>query len=361
MGLMCFGLAFLAFGGFSSLSANIKAKTANRSVVKIEKYLSPLSEDATVSVAIMPFKGEFTSGTARAEELLSKLDGISLVDRNRMEAVMKEHAFQNSDWADEKVVARVGKALNAQYLAIIEDGKTDDANIGLREKESSEIVSLSLVNVTTLRKFSFPVASNEISSSNYYSGHLATNIAYKGFDADKLEKVMQDGYTGVPLENLDGDWFFDGTKESTASYNAKTLDYLTPFASGYTLKKTKLGKEQKAFKDIEKAVVSGGAVSFVLSDGTVLEAETAVIKEKPAKIVNTARYEGFTSGLFGARAVRIGLKPYSTNSVGTLRARYSKDFDINGTVFYKDDTLAIQIGTSKDDGTGKAYFLMFSR
>ena len=276
-----------------------------------------------------------------------------------MEAVMKEHAFQNSDWANEKTVARVGKALNAQYLAIIEDGKTDDANIGFRGKESSEIVSLSLVNVTTLRKFSFPVASNEISSN--YSGHLATNSAYKGFDADKLEKVMQDGYTGVPLENLDGDWFFDGAKESTASYNAKTLDYLTPFASGYTLKKTKLGKEQKAFKDIEKAVVSGGAVSFVLSDGTVLEAETAVIKEKPAKIVNTARYEGVTSGMFGAGTVRVGLKPYSTNSVGTLRARYSKDFDISGTVFYKDDTLAIQIGTSKDDGTGKAYFLMFSR
>ena len=357
--LMCGVLLLLVLliAGVLVLPGKIKSGGANSTLKATEKYLAPLSADKAIVVAVMPYEleGDMKVAAQRAEELLSEIELLSLVDRNRMEGILKEHKFQSSDWANQDTVAQVGQALNAQFVAYIDEKEVKKATTARKilslgtTADHIAYVTLTLINVSTFRKFTFSVPSGEEFENE-------TLVEYKGLDSKMLINMFNDS-TIVPIDILDGTWYCDGVKESSVSYKADKLDYICPFASGYPLKSVKGDEKYAAFAEIEKADLNFGEMILSLSDGSELQNENGIIKEKKAKIFNTVR----TNVKGDSTTYRTGIKPYSTCCIGKIRVRYNGDININGDVFYKDNQLAIQIGTSKDDGTGKAYFLMFSR
>ncbi|MDR1898965.1 MAG: hypothetical protein LBQ55_03055 [Treponema sp.] len=69
---------------------------------------------------------------------------FSLVDTGYIDQIMEQHQFQTSDWADSNRVAEIGKALNADILAL---GSVSPYRNGA---ESGYNVSFQLLNINTM-------------------------------------------------------------------------------------------------------------------------------------------------------------------------------------------------------------------
>ena len=74
-------------------------------------------------VAVAPF--EATSGITTAEAnmitrvffiRLGNTNRVSLVDRNVVDRVLREHSFQAGDWSNEQKTAELGRALNSDWI-----------------------------------------------------------------------------------------------------------------------------------------------------------------------------------------------------------------------------------------------------
>lgn len=64
--------------------------------------------------------GEVTSFYDEIEAVLSSRKDLRLVDRNRIQDVIKEHEFALSSWSDTEKTAEIGKALNCDTLIFLE-------------------------------------------------------------------------------------------------------------------------------------------------------------------------------------------------------------------------------------------------
>ena len=64
--------------------------------------------------------GEVTSFCDEIEEVLSSRKDLRIVDRNRIQNVIKEHEFALSSWSDTEKTAEIGKALNCDILIFLE-------------------------------------------------------------------------------------------------------------------------------------------------------------------------------------------------------------------------------------------------
>jgi len=83
--------------------------------------LSLWAQQLTVAVSVFDAKGGLTKDEAESvTELfiaeLVKNRTLKVVDRNSFDKIMSEMRFQDSDWADSKRVAQLGKALNANGI-----------------------------------------------------------------------------------------------------------------------------------------------------------------------------------------------------------------------------------------------------
>lgn len=145
---------------------------------------------------------------------LSNTKGIKLVDRSKIDEILKEHAFQASSlWASEKNMAEVGKVLNVQYLIYV------TAN---PKSNYSNNISFECINVTTFQKV--------VLSGDYHS---------KEFSKKSIENLVNSAYENqVAKNNINGLWLCNGVMTNGVSYNNKISKYVSPFASGYELRKT---------------------------------------------------------------------------------------------------------------------------
>ncbi len=107
----------LAVLAFCALSAGCVTSTSST----VAKY-TPLPRQ--VRVAVLSFENRTKYGArqlsdAAAEILVSELSrsgSFILIERNRLEDVLRELEFQMSDLADSESSAKVGRILNCQYL-----------------------------------------------------------------------------------------------------------------------------------------------------------------------------------------------------------------------------------------------------
>ena len=53
------------------------------------------------------------------EEVLSNRPDLKVIDRSKVDTVLQEQAFQQSDWSDGVKSAELGRALNADVIAFI--------------------------------------------------------------------------------------------------------------------------------------------------------------------------------------------------------------------------------------------------
>ena len=108
--------------------------------VSPENFLCEIDEPkyfivAPMSYDISEFEKKVSSDTKSKDEVLILMDeailkfqnyiddmvGVSFIDRSKIAQIEKEHAFQLSDWSNEKKTAEIGHALNANVLLFLEN------------------------------------------------------------------------------------------------------------------------------------------------------------------------------------------------------------------------------------------------
>ena len=147
--------------------------------------------------AVGQVEQEFNSAVAEAKQNLSLYLGISFVNRNKLQEVMKENAFQLSDWSSDEKTAEIGRALNAVAIVTI----SPHFNCGTYSSGGGWInlhdCATDITNINTLETFSF---SDEHSDWN---GHGAL---YKSkSQKKKLEQIKRYIESMFP-EDTDDDW-----------------------------------------------------------------------------------------------------------------------------------------------------------
>ncbi|MBO5289771.1 MAG: DUF308 domain-containing protein [Spirochaetales bacterium] len=145
-----FGIGFFVFGAFIKNmneyeTVNKMSKKEVKSLisekVSPENFLCEIDEPkyfivAPMSYDISEFEKKVSSYTkSKDDEVLILMDeailkfqnyiddmvGVSFIDRSKIAQIEKEHAFQLSDWSNEKKTAEIGHALNANVLLFLEN------------------------------------------------------------------------------------------------------------------------------------------------------------------------------------------------------------------------------------------------
>ena len=144
-----FGIGFFVFGAFIKNmneyeTVNKMSKKEVKSIisekVSPENFLCEIDEPkyfivAPMSYDISEFEKKVSSDTKSKDEVLILMDeailkfqnyiddmvGVSFIDRSKIAQIEKEHAFQLSDWSNEKKTAEIGHALNANVLLFLEN------------------------------------------------------------------------------------------------------------------------------------------------------------------------------------------------------------------------------------------------
>lgn len=151
-GVLCIVFTIIFVIAFIVLSSVVKNKKEYEPVNKISKsfafkkvspenFLCEIDEPKYFIVALMSydiseFEKRISSYTkSKDDEVLILMDeailkfqnyiddmvGVSFIDRSKIAQIEKEHAFQLSDWSNEKKTAEIGHALNASVLLFLEN------------------------------------------------------------------------------------------------------------------------------------------------------------------------------------------------------------------------------------------------
>ena len=250
--------------------------------------------------------------TSKVVQVLSSRSDLRIVDRTKMQDVMEEIAFQESDWAEETATAVVGRAIAADMKVVL-------------TASGSDSIKVDFLDVNTLQTVTAVVNEGNVNT-------LA------GIDLGTFEEAAG-GFS------LDGTWYCNGVRKSQIKYKASDLDKITPFG--------RLRPEKADSDDYADLL----ARKLKHLDRMVIENETLVTfytdsDEEIYADANFSPKEAYT--------VTSGGKEYSTMLVGKIRIREDGGSKlIEGDVYANDGALAIHFGSSNGDGTGTAYFLMF--
>lgn len=322
-----FVIAFIAVG-IQTIADSSKEK-------KLEKYLaydnskessnfsdiviviSPVEQDKNIASKVknaatlsgkteQSIYGQIDNAIAKISAEMTK-KGITVVDRQQTDKILEEMRWQLSDWASEENMATIGKALNANYILIVDPVFYD--------KGSFSYLNGTFLNVETMVK--------KIYSSYYYSD----------WDFSLLSSM-----TGI-----EGKWYYDGLMVSSVSYKSDTMKWVTPFSNGYKL--------AKADKKINEAYLIND-LSYILIDSDNSEAYYA--NQLDSCSVSFSKIEADRTKVNGSYV--------STLKAGTITIRNTRTGKqiVQGDVFVKDNILYVLAGFTKDN-SGKAIFHMFSR
>ena len=251
--------------------------------------------------------------TAKIVQVLSSRSDLRIVDRTKMDDVMAEAMFQESDWAESTTSATVGKAIAA------------DLRVALTASGEKSI-KVDFLDVNTLQSVTAVVSAENVGS--------LSSLSLAAFDAG-----------GSKDFSLDGTWYCSGVRKSQTRYRARDLEKITPFGRLRPVNAERgeyadlLGRKLRGIETM--TIQDGSFVTFVLENGEEINAESSFSPKEPY-------------------TVKQGGKEYSTLLVGKIRicddggARL-----LEGNVYAKDGELAVHFGSQNGDGSGKAYFLMF--
>lgn len=91
--------------------------------------------------------GDVTLFYDEIEAVLSSRKDLRLVDRNRIQDVIKEHEFAMSSWSDTEKTAEIGKALNCDTLIFLESDEIFPV-----EHDPIQTVKVEFLDVNTFTK-----------------------------------------------------------------------------------------------------------------------------------------------------------------------------------------------------------------
>lgn len=275
---------------------------------------------------------------------------IKFVDRSRMEEVMKEHAFQQSVWADENLTVQVGKVLNADAIVSLEaaewsyDYNSIDISFIDRKK--------SIMNINTMEKFIF--------EGLWSRSRKEVKRIYDMFPNNINEGILQGNSTTLQ---------FSGIRKSAFSYKEKELEYVCPFPLG------KKPVPAKPKDDLSKKISSIEAIKLNMQaktctvmfddgsseDGTVNislhDAERLKIpfSEKQFNLLPDDTDYNLEGDFFERYYVEL-----TTWNRGKIKIR-SNNLNLSGDIYVRGKDYVIDYKSDKDDGRGKHYFAFFTK
>lgn len=316
-------------------------------------------------------KKEFTETLSMINQ--QKGLGIRFLDRSQMNAAMKEHHFQLSDWSDERKTAQIGKALNADYVLQVKaypELRTGTHFIVSNNYWGSSC-TLSFLNINTFERIDVddcsifePVAENDWSYEK------------KAAKRDVLLNKLAEG-TGKKARLLPHAAGFVSVQKSATKYEGEYLNYVSPFAK-------KCGKaSDKAMKNLDSISFSddGKRCTVRMQDGSkengrmkfkgqdpldlkvlvdidkVSLPSNAIKKEEAYSVVrwDDIFYEFYEKGTGGeVWEVHLTDKKIGEISINT------PSLELEGAVFRDGDQLVIDYKADKEDGSGHHYFAFFT-
>lgn len=303
-----------ASGGGTASAAPRSASVAVTDLAVVEHEAFTKRHVAEISSLRGDSNAALESLTARIVQVLSARPDLKVVDRTKMDDVMAEIAFQQSDWAEETASAVVGKAVAADMRVVLTASGTD-------------AIKVDFLDVNTLQTVTEVVTAGTVGTLS--SLDLGT------FDEGSSEF------------SLNGTWYCNGVRRSQIAYKAADLDKITPFGRL---------RPEKADSD-EYADLLGRRLRRI--DSMVVQDETLVT------FTTESGDEIYADASFSPRdafTATSGGKEYSTMLAGKIRIREDGGAKLlEGDVFASDGALAIHFGSQNGDGTGIAYFLMFEQ
>ncbi|MBR1713822.1 MAG: hypothetical protein IJ717_02600 [Treponema sp.] len=293
--------------------ASCKGGVSARDLALVETQASSARHVAEVSALRGESSATLEELTAKIVQVLSSRSDLRIVDRTKMDDVMAEAMFQESDWAESTTSATVGKAIAA------------DLRVALTASGEKSI-KVDFLDVNTLQSVSAVVSAENVGS--------LSSLSLAAFDAG-----------GSKDFSLYGTWYCSGVRKSQTRYRAGDLEKITPFGRLRPVNAERgeyadlLGRKLRGIETM--TIQDGSFVTFVLEKGEEINAEASFSPKEPY----TAKQGG---------------KEYSTLLVGKIRIRDDGGARLlEGNVYAKDGELAVHFGSQNGDGSGKAYFLMF--
>ena len=233
----------IAFIGLSSVINKSKYETVNKmskkeveslisEKVSPENFLCEIDEPkyfivAPMSYDISEFEKRISSYTkSKDDEVLILMDeailkfqnyiddmvGVSFIDRSKIAQIEKEHAFQLSDWSNEKKTAEIGHALNANVLLFLENFSYLKDNGG-EYRFKANFVDINSMQTTS---HSIVYTGRKLTASSESLGR----ISFKNFN-----KISQ-------IENpFSDEIIFSMTKPMCVSQPKKTMQQISPLTS----------------------------------------------------------------------------------------------------------------------------------
>ena len=199
--------------------------------VSLENSLCEINEPkyfivAPMSYDISGFEKNVSSDTKSKDEVLILMDeailkfqnyiddmvGVSFIDRSKIAQIEKEHAFQLSDWSNEKKTAEIGHALNANVLLFLENFSY------LKDNGGEYRFRANFVDVNSMQTTSHSIV---------YTGRKLTA------SSESLERINFRNFNKISqIENPFSDEItFSMTKPMCVSQPKKTMQQISPLTS----------------------------------------------------------------------------------------------------------------------------------
>ena len=299
-------------GGSKSSSSKSSTAVAVTDLAVVEHEASVRQHVAEISALRGDSNAALESLTAKIVQVLSSRPDMRVVDRTKMDDVMAEIAFQESDWAEETASAVVGRAIAADMRVVL-------------TASGADAIKVDFLDVNTLQTVTAIVTAGTV-------GSLAST------DLGAFEPE-NGGFT------LNGTWYCEGVRKSQTAYAASDLDKITPFG--------RLRPEKADSDDYSD-----------LLNRKLRKLDTMLIQDNTLVTLTTeSGDEIYADAIFSpkdAYTATSGGKEYSTLLIGTIRIREDGGAKLlEGNVYEKDGSIAIHFGSENGDGSGTAYFLMF--
>lgn len=207
----------------------VKSFTSEK--VSPENFLCEIDEPkyfivAPMSYDISEFEKKVSSYTKSKDEVLILMDeailkfqnyiddmvGVSFIDRSKIAQIEKEHAFQLSDWSNEKKTAEIGHALNANVLLFLENFSY------LKDNGGEYRFRANFVDVNSMQTTSHSIV---------YTGRKLTA------SSESLERINFRNFNKISqIENpFNDEIIFSMTKPVCVSQPKKTMQQISPLTS----------------------------------------------------------------------------------------------------------------------------------
>lgn len=202
--------------------------------VSHENFLCEIDEPkyfivAPMSYDISEFEKKVSSDTKSKDEVLILMDeailkfqnyiddmiGVSFIDRSKIAQIEKEHAFQLSDWSNEKKTAEIGQALNANVLLFLENFSY------LKDNGGEYRFKANFVDINSMQ-----TTSHSIVYTKFLGGKLIAS-------SESLERISFKNFNKISqIENpFNDEIIFSMAKPMCVSQPKKTMQQISPLTS----------------------------------------------------------------------------------------------------------------------------------